>query len=202
MTRIRPDADRDANQAAQERFPFRSTRRQGNAGAGTGRAAAPALASPAWPRRHWPCPPLQHWHRRHWPRQRYRFRGPVGQTFLRRQPRDHCAAPRWPLPPSTRVILAALGRPHQSGRLLLNPPGTSRPGLAAGTGGGTGGRDCHPHGYCHPVLGCVGVVPPGSRMSKPSGVFSNPGAVPATPVSPYCQTRARVTGSIATIRSL
>ena len=51
-----------------------------------------------------------------------------------------------------------------------------------------------------PVVGWVGVAPFGPSRSNPSGVFNIPGAVPAAPVMPYCQTRAPVVGSIATIR--
>ena len=34
----------------------------------------------------------------------------------------------------------------------------------------------------YPVVGWVGVVPPGASRSKPSGVLRRPGAVPAMPV--------------------
>ena len=53
----------------------------------------------------------------------------------------------------------------------------------------------------HPVSGWVGVVPFGRSRSKPSGVFSRPGAVPGVSATPYCHTSAPVTGSMATIRS-
>ena len=51
----------------------------------------------------------------------------------------------------------------------------------------------------YPVARWVGVAPPGPRMSKPSGVSSRPVAVPATPVSPYCQKSAPVASCTSTI---
>jgi hypothetical protein len=52
-----------------------------------------------------------------------------------------------------------------------------------------------------PVTGWVGVLPSERRLSNPSGIDTNPGAVPGTSVNPYCHTMEYVVGSMTTTRS-
>ena len=90
-----------------------------------------------------------------------------------------------------------VGSPLLSAQRTFAVPSDGRDRAIAEVSSGT-----MPGGAAYPVVGWVGVDPSGIRRSKPSGVLSCPGAVPALPVRPYCHTSAPVAGSIAAMRSL
>ncbi len=91
-----------------------------------------------------------------------------------------------------RVTIKALGK-HSSAVAELRPgrvsPSKGSDRRRVSVAGESGrGRACELIGTSYPVAAWVGVDPSAINTSNPSGVFSDPGAVPGRSVMPYCHT--------------